>query len=77
MQQKSRQINKHLASPPSKIRKTIIKIDKRGIEINGQKEKKTDEDLQGLTSERWHRLRVKKEEWRRLTRNEDFIETSI
>ncbi len=36
--------------PSGKIIGTILKIDKGGTQTNGQKDKKIDDDAQGLTS---------------------------
>ena len=58
--QKSHQMVKHLVCPPYKILGKILKMDKGGTQTNGPEDKKIDDDTQGLTSERWLRLRVKK-----------------
>ena len=47
--------NKYLSSPSCKILRTILKINNGGNQTDRTKNKKIDNDAQGLTSERWGR----------------------
>ena len=79
MQKRSHQKNKHQGSPSSKTLGTILKMDKEGTKTNGPGNKKADDDVQGLTSERWHRqiMYVKKRRRRGLDNIEESAEASI
>ena len=72
LQQESNQRDKHLAGLPCKI----LEIDTwRTI---GPEDKKFNDDAQGLTPERWHRLFVSKKEGERgVTNKEDSTDAAI
>ena len=48
------------------ILRTILKLDKGGSQKNGPEDKKVDDDIQVLTSKRWHRLNVFRKEDRNI-----------
>ena len=64
LQPDSHQRDKHLGCSPCKILRTIFDMDKGRTLTNEPKNKKANDDVWGLTSERWHRIYVsrKKEE---------------
>ncbi len=54
MRQKSHQRDKHLDSVPYKILGTINKMDRRGIQTDGPKDKEINDYAQSLTLEGGH-----------------------
>ena len=48
-----------------------------GTQTNGSEDKEVDDDEQGLTSKRWHRLYVSGKGGRGLTSIEDWVDASI
>ena len=59
---------KHMDSPPCKLLGTILKMNKEGAQTNVPKDKKIDDDTQGLTSEKLHRQIVSVQKKRKRTR---------
>ena len=53
---------KHLGCLPHKIVGTILEVDEGRTSTNESENKKTNDDAQGLTLERWHRLDVSRTE---------------
>ena len=81
---KSRQRNKHLGCLPRKILRTILQVDEGRTSTNRTENKKTYDDFQDPTSQRWYRqlIRVKKIRRKRtrvyssIRRLQDYIKKS-